>query len=300
MVRREAKLLESAIAVAEELSFSRAARKEHLSQPTITRNISILEKKLGTELFERDHKQVNVTDAGRAFVEHARLSIMHRQRAFEAARAVAQNAEMLFNIGKSPYVDPFLVSTLLTIRLPLYPQMKVEISSQFSFGLVHEVLDGELDLAIAIEPPESRQLASVKLDESPFYIAMSKEDSLSEMPSVPLEALAERVWVMPEHRIHPLVNDAILKLAEVRKVRPVKIQHIVMPEEAFPHIEDGAAVAFMVKSGALRIARSGVTIRPLAEDSLTLKTCLVSHAENRSKALSELVRTFVRKLSSLH
>ena len=58
MVHREAKLLESAIAVAEELSFSRAARKERLSQPTITRNVSILEKKLGTELFERNRRRV--------------------------------------------------------------------------------------------------------------------------------------------------------------------------------------------------------------------------------------------------
>lgn len=300
MVRREVKLLESAIAVAEELSFSRTARKVHLSQPTITRNISIIEDALGTGLFERDHKRVEMTDAGRAFVEEARISVLHRQRAFEAARAVAQDAEMLLNVGKSPYVDPFLVSTLLAIRLPLYPQIKIELSSEFSFELVYEVLGGELDLAIVTEPPESRQLDAVKIDESPFYIAMSKTDILADRQLISLDLLAGKVWVMPEHRIHPLVDDQILRIAKMRKVLPMKIQHVVMPEETFPYIVDGAAVAFVAKSGAMRVARNGVTIRPLAEDNLVLKTCLVSHAENRSKALSELVRTFVRKLSSLH
>lgn len=299
MVRREAKLLESVIAVAEELSFSRAARKERLSQPTITRNISIIEKKLGTELFERNHKHVNVTDAGRTFVEHARLSVLHRRRAFEAARAVAQNAEMLLNIGKSPYADPFLASILLSIRLPLYPQMQIELSSQFSFELVHEVLDGELDLAIATEPPESQLLGAVTLDQSPFYIAMSKNDVLSKELSLTLDALTDRVWVMLEHRIHPLVDNTIMKLAEIRKIRPAKIQRIVLPEEAFPYIADGDAVAFVVKSGALRLARNGVTVRPLRENDLVLKTCLVSHKENRSKVVSELMRTYMLKLNSL-
>jgi len=290
---------EYAIAVAEELSFSRAARKVRLSQPTVTRNILIIEGNLGTELFERNRKQVSITDAGRAFVEEARISILHRRRAFETARAVAQNAEMLLRIGKSPYTDPFLASTLHAIRLPLYPQLRIELSSQFSFELVHEVLAGELDLAIATEPPDSRQLTAVKIDESPFYIAMSKNDVLAAALSVTLDSLADRIWVMPEHRIHPLVDDTIMKLADVRKIRPEKIQHIVLPEEAFPYIADGAAVAFVVKSGALRIARNGVTVRPLKEDALILKTYLVSHAENRTKALSELVRAFMLKLSKL-
>lgn len=296
---REVKLLESAIAVAEELNFSRAARKVRLSQPTVTRNISMLESDLGTELFERNRKRVKLTDAGRAFVEEARISVLHRRRAFEAARSVAQNAEAVLNIGKSPYTDPFLTSTLLATRLPLYPHLRVELSSQFSFDLIHELLAGVLDLAVVTEPPESRQLTMVKIDESPFYIAMSREDALAGELSVTLDSLAGRVWVLFERRIHPLVYDTVMKLAKVRKAEPIKIQHVVIPEEAFPLIADGGAVAFVTKSGALRIARDGVTVRPLDEDALVLKTYLASLAENRSKIISELVRAYMRKLSSL-
>jgi hypothetical protein len=63
-------------------------------------------------------------------------------------------------------------------------------------------------------------------------------------------------------------------------------------------MEDDGAVAFVVKSGAIRIARNGITVRPLAEDALMLKTYLASRADNSSKVVSELVRAFMRKLST--
>lgn len=298
MMRREVKLLESAIAVAEELSFSRAARKVRLSQPTVSRNIHMIEVDVGQTLFERDRRRVKVTDAGRAFVEEARISILHRRRAFEAARAAGQMTDVVLNVGRSPHADPFLTSTLLAVRLPLYPQLRIGLSSQFSCDLIHEVLAGDLDLAIANEPPESRQLTTVKIAESPFFIAMSKEDKLAGELSVTLDALAERTWVLFERRTHPLVYDAVTKLAEERKVTPARIIHVVIPEEAFPYIVDGA-LAFVMKSGALRIARNGVTVRPLDEDALTVKTYLASHVDNESKVVSELVRAFMRKLSNL-
>src|ERR1700728_2286639 len=298
MARREEKLLKSVIAVAEELSFSRAARKVRLSQPTISRNVSEIEKELGFKLFERNRKTVKLTDAGRAFVEEARMGLLHRGRAFDAARAVMQNAETVLNVGKSPYVDPFLVTTLLSIRLPLFPRLRIDLSSQFSFELAHEVLEGDVDLAIANEPPESGRLTTVKIAESPFYIAMSEEDELACEHSVTLDVLAGRRWILFDRRMHPLVYDAVMQLAEKRNVKPARIQHVINPEEAFPFIVDGSAVALVVKSGALRIARDGVTVRPLDEDTLLLKTYLASRSDDSSKVLSELVRAFMRKLGT--
>jgi DNA-binding transcriptional LysR family regulator len=298
MAHNALKQMASAIALAEELSFTQAAIKLHVSQPTLTRNIASLEEDLGVELFERDHTKVVLKDAGRAYVEEARIAVLHSGRAVQAARAAKQNAEVVLNIGKTPYSDPFLLSTLLSIRLPLYPHLRTEVSSQFSYELAHEVLRGALDLAIVVEPPESASLTKVKIDESPFYIAMSEEDELARRQSVTIDDLAERCWVLFERRMHPLVYDSVLHLAERRNVRPAKIQHTVIPEEAFPLIANGSCIAFLVKSGALRVARNGVTVRPLVEDSLTMMTYIASRADDTSKVLSELVRAFVRKLAS--
>lgn len=297
MVLPEIRLMRAAIAVAEELNFSRAAQKLHISQPTLTKQIADLEELLGFPLFERGPQAVIVTDAGRAFVEEARIAVLHCERAVTASRAAMESAEAILHVGKSPYTDPFLTTTLLSIRLPLYPHLKLELSSHFSYDLAQELIAGNLDLAIATEPPQSALLTTVKVAEAPFYIGMSKQDELARLPSVKLDNLANRSWVIFHRRLHPLLYDAVMRLAEERGIAPAKIQHVTVPEEAFQFVADGSSVAFLVKVGALTLARSGITVRPLVEDALWLKTYLASRADNDSRAASELVRAFVRKIS---
>ena len=155
MTQNETKFMDSALALAETLHFTKAAKRLRISQPQLTKNIQDLEDALGFRLFDRDRKKVAVNDAGRAYLEKAKLSIMYAERAFHAARDVMQEADTFLHIGRSPYTDPLLISTLQSIELPLHPRLKIELSSRFSCELVDEVLDGSLDLAIATEPPES-------------------------------------------------------------------------------------------------------------------------------------------------
>jgi DNA-binding transcriptional LysR family regulator len=298
MALPETRLLETAIVLAEELSFSRAAARLHIEQASVSRRIQELEDELGYLLFVRNHRFVTLTDAGRKFVEEARLALLHTGRAVASGRSAHEDAEAVLNVGRSPNTDPFLLTTLLSVRLPLFPQLKTEVSQQFSCDLVREVLAGELDLAIATEPPESKHLTTVQVAESPFYIAMSEEDELAGEDSVTFDRLAGRPWVIFERRLHPPLYDAVMRLAEQRRIAPSKLHRIVVPEDAYSSIADDGALAFVVKSGALRVARDGITVRPLAEDALMLKTYLASRADDSSKVVSELVRAFMRKLAT--
>jgi DNA-binding transcriptional LysR family regulator len=296
MSKNDTKLMESVLALAEELHFGRAARRLRISQPMLTKNIQDLETLVGGPLFLRDRKHVVLSDAGRAYVQQARLSLLYSERALQSARAVMQNADEIFHVGRSPYVDPFLVSTLLSIQLPLFPRLRTELVSKFSIDLVHDLLTGVLDLAIANEPPESPLLTCVQVAVLPFYIAMARREELAHHPSVSLDQLGGRPWILFERQLHPPVYDSIIHLATQRGIRPQSIQHVTAPEEAFPFVADGSAVAFVVKAGALLVARNGVTVRPLNESSLKLKTCLVCRADDDSKIASEFVRAYMRKM----
>jgi DNA-binding transcriptional LysR family regulator len=298
MARNETKYMESVIVLSEELNFTLAAQRMHVSQPAISRNIAELEAKLGGRLFERDRKKVQLNKAGRAYVEKARIALLYGERAFSAARAAMQDADLILHVGRSPYTDPFLSATLISVQQARFPRMRVELSSQYSFDLAHEVLAGGLDLGIVTEPPESPLLTTAKIAEAPFYIAMSEEDVLARHASVTLEHLAERCWILFERRLHPTVYDNVMTTAEAKGVAPLRIHHVTAPEEAFPCVAEGSWIAFVVKAGALRIARDGVTVRPLAEDSLSLRTYLVSRSDNQSKAVSALVRSFMSQLES--
>jgi DNA-binding transcriptional LysR family regulator len=299
MARNETKYMESVIVLSEELNFTLAAQKMHVSQPVISRNIAELEAKLGGRLFDRDRKKVQLNKAGRAYVEQARIALLYGDRAFSAARAAMQDADLILHVGRSPYTDPFLSSTLISVQQARFPRMRIELSSQYSFDLAHEVLAGGLDLGIATEPPESPLLTTAKIAEAPFYIAMSEEDVLVRHASVTLEHLAERCWILFERRLHPTVYDNVMTTTEAKGVAPQRIHHVTAPEEAFPCVAKGSWIAFVVKAGALRIAREGVTVRPLAEDSLSLKTYLISRSDNQSKAVSALVRSFMRTLGRI-
>jgi DNA-binding transcriptional LysR family regulator len=300
MARNALKYMEAANAVAEELSFSRVARRLRLSQPAITKQIAELEEALGVTLFLRDHHVVSLTEAGRAYVEEARIALLHAERAVQAARAAGQNAETVLNIGRSPYVDPFFTSTLLATRLPLFPRLRLNLSSGFSCDLVHEVLTGELDIAIVIEPPDSGMLTGLKIDESPFYVVMSQEDELASYPSLDLHQLAGKRWILFQRQSHPPLYDLIRKLTQDSQIIPSALQHFMVPEESVPLLHEPGGVAIVAKSGAVRIARSGLTMRPLDESKLLMNTFLISRADNGSRVVSELFRNFMRRINHLN
>lgn len=298
MARSELKHMEAAVAVAEELSFSRAAKRLHLSQPAITKYIAELEESLGVLLFVRDHHTVSLTEAGRAYVEEARIALLHAERAVQSARAAGRDVETVLNIGRSPYADPFFTSMLLSTRLPLFPRLKLNLSSGFSCDLAHAVLTGELDAAVVIEPPLSDLFTSLKIDESPLYIVMSREDELADRPAVGFPQLGQRRWILFQRQSHPLLYDLIQKRAQESRIRPSGLQHFMVPEEAIPLMNDSGGVVIVGKSGALRIARDGLTMRPLEDATLVACTLLICRSDNDSKPVSELVRSFMRRLKS--
>jgi hypothetical protein len=129
---------------------------------------------------------------------------------------------------------------------------------------------------------------------------MSKADELASYPSITLEMMAERRWILFERRLHPPLYDSILHAAEEKQIGAFNIQHVTTSEEAFPFVVDGQAMALVAKSGAVLMARNGVTIRPLAETGLLLRTYLISRVEDDSKVAGELVRAFARKLSDVN
>jgi hypothetical protein len=82
-----------------------------------------------------------------AFIEEAREAVLHTERAVTAATAVFNGADEIFNLGKSAYTEPFLVSAILSIRLPLFPGMRIKQWSNYSNELARQVISGDLDAA---------------------------------------------------------------------------------------------------------------------------------------------------------
>src|ERR1019366_4091844 len=121
----EIRYLIAAVFLSEDLSFTRAAKRLKLSQSGLSRRLNELESRCGVKLFTRDHAHVSITDAGRAFVEEAKLSILHSESAIQSA--------------KRAHSGVCLASTILFLQRQLeFPTDYADSFSPSIFSPVHE------------------------------------------------------------------------------------------------------------------------------------------------------------------
>lgn len=299
MVLPETRLLQAAIILAEELNFSRAAERLRIDQSTLSKRIVELEGQLDVHLFDRNHQKVELTDAGKRFVEEARQAMAHVERAMVSAKAVFGDADEILRIGRSSGTDPWLISMILAVHLPFHPGLRIQWSSNFSHEIAREVIVGTLDLALTTGLPENPQLTCLKMNEDPIYIAMSRSDRLATHREVRLRNMHNRNWVLFSRHVSPYMYDTLQHEASKAGVGSSELHHITVPDEAVPLILDRGGLAFLTKTGAWRIAWEGITIRPLAEENLRLVTCLTARADSKSPLVNDFVKAAARKVESL-
>jgi DNA-binding transcriptional LysR family regulator len=291
------RLWQAAILLSEELSFSRAADRLHIVQPTLSKQILELEHQLGFRLFVRTSQSVRMTDAGEQFVQEAREVVFHAERAMNLARSAALGAQSVIQVGRSPYIDPYLISTLSAVTLPLYPRIQLQFSSLLAPELEQRLLAGRLDLAIVTSPSDTPKLTRTELAKTPLYVAMCTSNRLAKKYGVAIRDLDQMDWIMFERHVHPLVYDKFFTLAEHQEVHNGQLQHVMTADEAAQMLHEGQRVAILTRTGAWRIAEHGITIRPIVDESLVLKTCLVIRSDNDSRMLSQFTRAYAKKLS---
>jgi DNA-binding transcriptional LysR family regulator len=299
MVLPEIRLLQAAIVLAEELHFSRAADRLNMSQSALSKQILKLEREIGFQVFRHNHQAAELTDAGRVFIAEAKEVIVHAERSILSARAVLDGPLDVLNIGKSSYTDPFLVSALLSIRLPLFPDLKIKLWSNFSHELAQQVMVGTLDLALITGIPPKPKLSVMNITNNPYYIVMTMDDDLAGHREIRLEQMKTRNWIILGQHANVHLYDAIHSVASERGVHPSDVYHFTSPEEASELVREHGGLAFLSRVAAWRIARDGLTMRPLTEDSLRLITSLAVRVDSKSRLVNEFVKAAGKKFGGI-
>src|SRR5258707_1490441 len=166
------------VAVVEEGSLTTAAeRRLHTSQPSLSRQIRDLEDQVGAELLSRSVQGVELTAAGKAFLDHARLALMQVEAAVEAARRAAQRARKTFAMGfQTGHEMNWLPRAMHVLRDELKP-IHVTISSDYSPDLAEALVRGRLDVAfLRVEP--TFDLCYEVVDHEPLIVLMPSDHHL--------------------------------------------------------------------------------------------------------------------------
>jgi len=136
------------VAIAETGSLTTAAEQRlHTAQPSLSRQIRDLETEVGVQLLTRSARGVELTAAGRAFLEHARLALAQAEAATEAARRVAQPAKPVFALGFLTGQEMDWLPEAMRVLRDVLPEIEVTISSKYSPLLGEALTKGKLDLA---------------------------------------------------------------------------------------------------------------------------------------------------------
>jgi LysR family hca operon transcriptional activator len=172
------------VAVVEEGSLTTAAeRRLHTSQPSLSRQIRDLEYQVGAELLSRSARGVELTPAGKAFLDHARLALMQVDAAVEAARKAAQPARQTFAIGFQTGHEMIWLPQAMHVLRDELKNIQVTVSSDYSPDLAEALARSRLDLAfLRVEPGYDLEYHVV--DREPLIVLMPSDHRLTARETV--------------------------------------------------------------------------------------------------------------------
>ena len=183
-------------AIAETGSFSRAAERCQVAQPSLSQQVLKLEKDLGTKLFDRLGRSIRLTEAGRVFMPHAR-SILDQM---EAARSSVadKNADVRGSVavGAIPTIAPYLMPRYTAAFAKNYPDAKVRIVEETTPILVESLRDLSIDLAILALPLRHKDLELLPIRTEPLFAVLPKDHPRATAESLALKDLRGESFVM--------------------------------------------------------------------------------------------------------
>jgi LysR family hca operon transcriptional activator len=276
------------IAVAEAGSLTVAAQQTlHTSQPSLSRQIRDLEEEVGTQLLTRRARGIDLTPAGRAFLEHARSVLAQVETATEAARRVAHPTKPRFSMGfLTGHESTWMPEALRLLRDEL-PNIDVIISSQYSPPLANALLKGTVDAAFLRRERDVPELAFRLLVKEPLVVVLPSDHHLAARKTLSPRDLVGETFVAVSHTAPVLraVIDDYLKRSGIHITPAHETEHVVMGVSL---IASTGGVALLPAYAQNFLSRS-VTSRPLKGDAPTVELVLGYKKSNESPILKLLL-----------
>ncbi len=272
------------IAVAEEGSLTTAAEKRlHTAQPSLSRQMRDLEYEVGAQLMIRSAKGIELTPAGRAFLDHARLALAQVEAAAVAARRAAEPAKASFALGFLTGQEMDWLPEAMHILRDELPNIDVTVSSQYSPLLADALMRGKLDLAFLRPEPNMPDLVYKVVTTEPLIVALPSDHKLAARKAIAIEDIAKETF-LGMSKTAPVLQAVIadyFKRAEVEVQAAHEIDNLGM---AMSLVASTRGIT-LLPAYAQNFLPWSVTARPLAGTPPTIDLVIGYHKANRSPVL---------------
>lgn len=253
------------ITVAEELHFSRAAERLHISQPPLSQQIQNLEDEFGVKLFERTKRQVHLTEAGKVFLEHCYLVLAQLEQAVAVTQQIGRGEVgrlVISFVGTAMYT---LLPKIFRVFREQFPAVELRLHELTTAQQIQALYDKQIDVGI-VRSAISEPGLSVEcfLPES-LVLALPETHPLSAQAQVSLSLLANESFVLFPAKLGPLFYEQIIRSCQQAGFYPKVAQEAVQMQTIVGLVAAGLGIA-IVPASLQNFHRSGVMYRPLKEE----------------------------------
>ena len=284
------------IAVAEALSFTKAAQNLRLAQPSLTRQVRNLEDEIGVRLLDRANKKVALTAEGRRFLFDSKKVLALSAESVAAVQRMNDGENSQLNLGYIANIHYGLLPATLGAFRKLYPRVALNLFDMTS-AEQFQALDGiKIDLGfIGLLPALSgHHLLSECVAQDTILVALPARHPLAKKTKLKLADLASQFFISMSATTHPGSREWLLATCQGAGFAAKILQEADVEPTAIKFVADGLGVAFMPEQ-ITGLPQEGVVFRPLSPP-LRREATIAWRADNPSKPLQDYIQ-IVKDLS---
>jgi DNA-binding transcriptional LysR family regulator len=284
----ELKHLTSFVAVAEQLSFVRAASLLHISQPALTGQIQKLEEELGVQLLARNRRTVRLTDTGRIFLAEARATLAQARQAVERAQKADRGEVGRLKIGFVSSAALEIVPGIVIEFRKQHPEVTLDLINLRTVSQIKGLLGKTVDIGFLRLPLSNDRLNIMVIHREEFVVILPRGHRLAKDKRLRIVQLRDEPFVAYGRRWAPGFFDSVIQMCTREGFSPNIVQETGEMYTAIALVAAGAGIAILPQSVVL--AQSGnVVMKPLPKSAGCSEIALATRAGNNSSLIHSFV-----------
>ena len=275
--------------LAEELHFGHAAKRLHISQPPLSRQLGKLEHELGVKLLFRTKRQVSLTPAGQVFLEEVRGILASVNEAANAARRAGRGEIGRLTVGFFIGATYSLLPKILHRFQIQSPGVRLILQEMELTQVPQALVSGEIDVGILRPPVSYSTIETEVLLREPFVAAVPENGKFSSKKQLQLKELAEEPFVMFSPGPSVLYSQ-IMSACYKAGFRPRIVQEARHPETLLGLVRSGAGIALVASSVQMRGSGGGVVFKKITGPLPMTEIAIAWRHKNPSPLLLSFIK----------
>jgi DNA-binding transcriptional LysR family regulator len=292
--------LQSFVAVAEELHFGRAAARLSMTQPPLSRKIKQLEDELGVLLFDRAHRTIKLTPAGRVFLADARRLLHLSHEAALSARRTPRGESGVVTLGFTATTAYSFLEHVVAAASVELPNVELGLREMVTSAQVEELLEGGIDVGLIRPPVAGADLVTTLLYREPLLAALPESHPLATRKAVPsVRDLDGQPFIMYSPSEARYFHEVLVSIFRSAEVAPNYVQYLSQVHSMLALVKAGLGIA-LVPAAATALHYRGLVLRPVTGiDANPVKLGLAWRRSNDNPALAALLPV-IEKIAGRH